>query len=107
MQRLSSMPDGGGRVVRLDFKDDEGEAVIPISPVWSLFDGLGAVVNDRSDVSLTPASTVYIALGADDTAYSDGPWRILVANGEYLSSLTGTNMPVRVAASWQINDLPD
>jgi hypothetical protein len=108
MQKLANLTDRSGRVIPLTFLDESGNEVVPNAGAsWTLTDGVN-IINAREDVPIDPlASTVYITLGAADTDYAGGARRVLVAEGEYLSSLTGGNVPVRAGAWFRIEDLPE
>lgn len=73
--------------VRMTFRDDRGDVVIPESLVWSLRDGSGAIVNGRARVVVvTPESTEEIVLtGADLQLVGDGnkELRTVVAEATY------------------------
>ena len=113
MDQHSNARDRGSYIEQVDFTDESGAAVTPISATWSLTDGNGAIVNSRQDVTITGlASTVYIALSGDDLAYAPSGsrtdnQRILVVKATYLSSLTGTQLPKNNAVKFNISDLPD
>ena len=53
-------------VITASFTDETGAAVVPNSVTWTLVNGDGQVVNSRSAVSVTPASSVTIVLSGDD-----------------------------------------
>ena len=107
MQQLEDAKDRSSYVVQMDFTDEEGNAVVPVSVTWTLTDGVD-VVNRREDVSVAaPAATTYIAIhGADLDAMIDGPVRYLTVLGMYVSSLTGETLPVRKAFFFVIEDYP-
>lgn len=50
------------------FKDAEQTTVTPSAVSWSLRDRSGAIVNSRSNVAVTPASTIEILLAGADLA---------------------------------------
>jgi len=58
--------EGGTTEVTVIFKDQDGVTFTPKTLTWTLYDGGGNVVNSRSAVSVTPASTVSIVLSGDD-----------------------------------------
>ena len=106
MQQLEDAKDRSSYVVQLDFTDEEGNAVVPVSATWTLTDGTN-VINNQEDVVIgSLASTVYIALSGDDLAYTDGDHRVLVVEGTYLSSLTGATLPTNAGCWFRIIDLP-
>ena len=54
-------------VVNAAFTDEDGDAVVPASMVWSLTDKDASIVNSREDVAVTPlASSSDIVLSGDD-----------------------------------------
>lgn len=113
MDQHSNARDRGSYIEQVDFTDESGAPVTPISATWSLTDGNGAIINSRQDVTITGlASTIYIALSGDDLAYNPtgtrtDNMRTLVVKATYLSSLTGTQLPLNKAVRFNITDLPD
>lgn len=89
------------------FTDAAGTVVTPTAIEWRLMDSAGAVVNSRSAVSVTPASSVVILLRGDDLAlsgaYVDG-WRFLLVTYTYDSSL-GTGLVDRIERRFEIEPL--
>lgn len=70
-------------------------AITPTSLTWTLTDRNGAVINDRSAVSITPNETVYVTLSGDDLALQTGEvgkvMRCLLISGTYNSD-RGNNL---------------
>lgn len=92
-------------VVTAAFTDEEGTAVTPNAGLtWSLRSAAGSIINSRSDVAITAASTITIVLSGDDLKYSDGNTRYLTIEGTYNSTL-GNNLSVKDEVSFLINDL--
>lgn len=60
--------EGSTAQVTVALKDQGGVAFTPVTLTWSLYDGGGNIVNSRSGVVLTPASTVTVVLSGDDLA---------------------------------------
>lgn len=68
--------------------DETGAAVTPTTLAWSLRDTFGNVINSRSSVSLTPATSMKVVLhGADLAVGTYGNERKLTLSGTYTSSL--------------------
>lgn len=63
--------EGSTYVVVVTFRDEAGVSMVPVSAVWSLRNNYGTIINSRSDVAITPASTVSIILGAADLVYEE------------------------------------
>lgn len=78
-------------VIRASFTDEAGAAVAPNSGLsWTLTDVVGNVVNSRSAVAISPATTITIVLHGDDLAVADAyrdNRRLLTIEGTYTSSL--------------------
>lgn len=91
-------------VVSVSFYDAAEDAVVPSSVKWTMTNGAGDVVNSRSAVVATPAATIDILLGAEDTDYADGEARMIVVDAVY-SSTEGSDLPLRGAVSFRIEDL--
>lgn len=89
------------------FTDETGASVTPQSATWTLTDNAGNVVNSRSAVSITPASTIVVLLSGDDlallTTYS-GQQRALLLEWVYDSSL-GSDLPGKEVVYFTITPL--
>ncbi len=91
--------------VQVDFTDENGGAVKPNSITWCLTDGSGNIVNSRSNVPVTPATSIDIALSGDDlNITTNGKTRALIIQAVYDSDL-GTNLPLNDQAIFEIYDL--
>ena len=88
---------GGTAVFRVVFKDEDGTAVVPNTATWTLLRG-GQVLNNRKDVSITPAATVDIVLSGDDLV---GGTQHIVIDAVYDSS-AGSGLPLRMWASFDV-----
>ena len=110
MEQLANATDQSSYIVKVEFTDESGDDVSPASAQWTLTDGDEAIVNSRDAVEITnPGSTVYVALSGDDLIAGDtraDRLRCLVVEGSYVSSLTGTAMPIKEAIKFYIEDLP-
>lgn len=76
-------------IVTVSFHDEDGLAVVPnIGLCWSLTDQLANVINNRDQVTLTPAETVTIVLHGDDLICLPGSQKmVLTIEGTYDSAL--------------------
>lgn len=89
------------------FKDEDGDPVTPNSGLtWTLTDQYGAVINDREDVAITPATSVTVVLQGDDLALPDPNRniRVLTIEGDYDSSL-GSELPLKDQVQFEIENL--
>lgn len=87
------------------FTDESDNTVIPLTFTWTLTDKRGNVINERSAVSVTPASTISFLLKGDDLAVgSNGTQRVLLLEWTYNSTL-GTNLPGKEQVLFRISDL--
>ena len=110
-------------VVIAPFRDEEGAAVTPNSGLtWSLFRLDGTVVNSRTDMSITPGSSVAIVLSdADLEIFADDPVeevyvhgigmmtmqygiRVVSVSGTYNSS-AGNNLPIKDQVLFRVVNL--
>lgn len=96
--------EGSTYVVHAAFYDEDGAAVVPTSVKWSLFDVDEAIVNSRTDVNVTPAAEVDIVLAGADLLLTDGPFRNLVIECTYDSTL-GVGLPLVAEANFHIHDV--
>lgn len=95
MQMLEPVLDGNTKVVAVSFFDEANVAMIPTTVNWSLYDEDGVIVNSRSNVSISPASTVNIVLSGADTLFvSPASQRILVVNAIY-TGVYGVGLPLK------------
>jgi len=93
-------------VITASFFQEDDTSVVPESITWTLTDDSGTVINDRSQVSVTPASSVNIVLTGDDLAIGgSSKKRIVTIEAVYNSSLYGDGLTLKKAASFTINDL--
>lgn len=110
-------------VVVAPFKDESGSSVTPNSGLtWSLFRLDGTVVNSRSNVAITPGSSVAIVLSdADLEIFTDDPVeevyihgigmttmqygvRVLSVSGTYNSS-AGNDLPIKDQVLFRVVNL--
>jgi hypothetical protein len=92
--QLENTPSGGSKILSLAYTDEAGASMIPTGITWSLYDDNGAVVNSRSAVVVSPASTVSIALiAADCTALVSPTRRRIVVTATY-TSVYGVGIPL-------------
>ena len=89
-------------VVTAAFTDEDGIAVVPNTVTWSLKDKSGTVINERTAVDETPASSLDIVLSGDDldpgAPDSDVGLILLTVTAPYDSAL-GAGLPL-VAQCW-------
>lgn len=97
-------------VVTCDFKDEDGQDVIPTSAVWTLTDEDGTPINSREDVAFPSlAASVDIVLTGDDLKIDTGfagtaQERTFTVEAVYDSSL-GTGLTLKAAAKFNIENL--
>ena len=107
MINLGIVKDKSSCVVKNTLLDESGNAVIPTSGKWTLFDSAGNIVNSRQDVVISSlASVTYIPLTGDDLDADIDNQRHLLIEFEYLSSLTGTTLDKREMGILAIEDFP-
>jgi hypothetical protein len=106
-------PEEQGTIgIPFTFVDDaDGETpVTPTAAAWRLTDSAGNVINERSGVTLTPATTALIVAYGADLAYTaaQGAKRQIIVYGTYDSATLGSGRPfvhvitfqVRPVAGW-------
>lgn len=91
-------------VITAAFADEDGVAVVPNSASWTLTNDRGGVINGRTAISATPASSIEIVLSGDDLSYTDGAYRILTIQATYDSTL-GSNLPLNDQVIFAIDNL--
>jgi hypothetical protein len=94
--------------VEATFYDEDNNLIEPVTVTWSLTSSTGAVINNRSGVSITPATTITIVLQGDDLALLPGEngavSRVLTVVATYNSNL-GSSLPLHDEASFTLLDL--
>jgi len=98
----------GTFAVEVAFTNEAAEAFTPNSGLnWTLTDRSGNVINSRSAVSITPASTVTIVLSGLDLAVPNinDRYRLLTVEGTYNSTTLGNNLPFKVEIKFKISNL--
>lgn len=106
LTRLSTLVnDRSTCVIRAEFTNEDGEAVVPDSLAWSLRDGSGNVVNERDGVIVEDlAASIDIVLSGDDLDFdADGPVRFFTIAATYSSHL-GSNLPLTGEAKFKISN---
>lgn len=100
--------EGSTYIIRVAFKDEDGNAVMPDTVYWKLTDSDGNVINSRNVVSVTPGLTVDITLSGDDLVVVSGKgsnkMRVITVWGIYDSDL-GNNLPYKDACRFFLKDL--
>jgi hypothetical protein len=92
-------------VVTAAFTDEEGAAVSPTAITWTLTNGTGTVINDRSNVTVTPAPSVEIVLTNADLAIgTNGTKRVVTIKATYNSD-AGTGLTLNDECEFLIADL--
>lgn len=102
------VPERSSLPLRIDFTDDTGAPVTPVSANWSLTDGTGTIINTRHDVAITPlASTVYILLSNADLLLSENAeqFRFVTVKATYNSATYGNNVPLKVGYTFLVTPL--
>ena len=101
----SLAPEQGTYIVQVTCLDENNAPVVPNAGLnWTLTDAKGTVVNSRSGVVLTPASTFNIVLSGEDLAMGGSYFkraRKLLVQGTYDSTL-GSNLPFSAEMTFNI-----
>lgn len=95
-------------IITASFYDESETLVTPNSGLtWKLTDENGTVINSRSSVALTSASTVNIVLSGDDLALGNAARsgkRYVTITGTYDSSL-GSGLYIKEQVEFEIDNL--
>lgn len=102
----------GTFVIDVSFTDENEEAAVPTSMVWSLATTTGTIINSRDQVAVDPgdlAATVSILLSDNDLALQTGEIekyvkRRFIVEAIYNSDL-GTDLPVNGEAEFTLENL--
>jgi len=93
-------------VISVSFYNENEEAITPKTFQWSLTETDGSIVNGRSDVAETPATTINIVLSGDDLAITDNaPTIRLVALEATYDSDLGIDLPLNEDYQFLINNI--
>lgn len=99
--------EGSTFAVQVSFYDENGDAVAPDSGsiTWTLTDEDATVVNSRSAVAATSATTITIVLSGNDLPVPGNSQRLfLTVECTYTSSL-GSNLPLREQIEFDVLNL--
>jgi len=86
MLRLDDAIEGADYPLTITIANPAGVAITPSAASWSLYDLQGNVINSRSDVALTPSSSMALVLQESDldiAAGYDSADRVLHVAGTY------------------------
>lgn len=96
MSVLTAAVEESTAVVTVAFTDETGVAVVPTTITWSLRDENGSIINSRSAVSASPASSINIVLSGNDLIYNiKQTKRFLTVYATYTSTY-GTGLPLNL-----------
>ena len=98
--------EGSTYVMSTTFKDEAGTTVVPVSCSWSLRDNTGAIVNSRSAVAMTPATTITTILSSADLSYEPNArtLRTFTVTGVY-NGVYGNGLPIANECTFEIDPL--
>jgi hypothetical protein len=107
---LDEVAEEGTAAFAVAFTDTTGAAVTPsANPTWTLTDRAGSVVNSRSTVSVTAASTIYLVLqGSDLDITTYGNTRVLLVEYTFNQTIGGTgytNLPGKAECRFTVRNL--
>lgn len=96
-------------VITVNFTDEDDEAVVPDTIVWTLTDTAGTVINSRENVVVAvPDSEIDIVLSGDDLAIQSGEVnqgvRTLTVEATYDSTL-GNDLPLKESVRFIVDNL--
>lgn len=91
---------GSTGVITASFTDEDGTAVAPNTVTYSLVKD-GSIVNNKEDISITPATSVNIVLSGLDLVA--GTTKIII-NGTY-DSTYGNNLPLKMWECFEVIDV--
>jgi len=94
MTRLEMVEEGSTKIVSVSFADEAGTALIPTGITWSLYNELGSIVNSRSAIVVSPASTILIVLTPSDLQYTQVQKSVYLKVKATYSSTYGTGLSI-------------
>jgi hypothetical protein len=94
--------------VDVEFKNEAGNAVAPVTATWTLSDNKGNIINEREDEAISnPSSSETIVLSGDDLEVQSGERdfadRIFTLEWTYNSAL-GNDLPGKDWVEFQVAD---
>lgn len=101
--KLSDVIEGEGKLYSVSFKDDAGASVAPNNITYTLRNERDKVVNSRSGVVVSPATSVTIQATTADCDPADGLKRFVTVNWDY-DSTSGTGIKKVSEAYWNIQN---
>lgn len=94
--------EGTALVTAGPFTDESGATVTPLTITWKLTDRAGTVINSRTAVSVTPASTVSFLLTGDDLSIAGTDARRVLTLAWTYNSTMGSGLTGREQAFFSI-----
>lgn len=99
----------GTYIIKFNFLDESGDAVVPTAINWTLTTNDGEVVNGRSLVDVAvPTAEWWLALSGEDLQLleckSSYSWRIVTIKATY-DSTHGDDLPINKAVRFKIRNL--
>lgn len=87
------------------FFDEVGAALTPNSGMtWTMTNEAGTVINSRTAVAISSATSVTIVLSGADLDLDDGAVRVVTVECTYNSGL-GSNLPLKDQVTFFVDDL--
>lgn len=96
----------GTFIIPVIFRDPDLALVSPNAGLtWTLTDIGGAVINSRSTVAITAASTVNIILSGNDLVIRANNELVVLVEGTFNSVTYGNNLPIKDEVHFFVDDL--
>lgn len=93
-------------IVPVSFKDPDLVAVTPNAGLtWTLTDIGGNVINSRSQVAISAASTINIVLTGNDLIIRPNNELVILVEGTFNSVTYGNNLPIKDEIHFFVDDL--
>jgi hypothetical protein len=99
--KLDDITEGEGQSFTVAFKDETNAAVVPNNVTYTLRNERDAVVNSRSAVIVSPATSINFNTDTSDNDPADGLQRYITINWDY-DSTQGTGIKQVDEAYWFI-----
>ncbi|MGD8567367.1 MAG: hypothetical protein PVJ39_04745 [Gammaproteobacteria bacterium] len=108
MTTLSVTPtEEGTYVIGFSITDENGDATVPTALTWTLMGRDESIINDRDREAISPlVASGSVVLSGDDLSITNGETvRYFLLEGAYDSTL-GSDLPIKEAATFEIENLP-
>jgi len=92
-------------VMVLQFRNEDGQQILPISANWSLMDRNGNIINEKEDITIDLPSepeTVYVVLSGNDLPNG---YLYFIIDGTYYNNISESTEPLRDSCKFYVRSI--